>query len=105
MNVNSIEQTDGPFPDPDIRTDSRTCSYPPAENKNEDVTESRSALNDAKDIEHAPVRDDPRYWSRVRKVSCYFSPKRNNTNPHSIEFYISDCCSCLYACNSRLEYL
>lgn len=105
MNVNSIEQTDGPFPDPDIRTDSRTCSYPPAENKNDGVTESRSALNDAKDIEHAPVRDDPRYWSRVRKVSCYFSPKRNNTNPHSIEFYISDCCSCLYACNSRLEYL
>lgn len=77
MNDNSIEQTDGPFPDPDIRTDSRTCSYPPAENKNEDVTESRSALNDAKDIEHAPVRDDPRYWSRVRKVSCYFFHGKN----------------------------
>jgi hypothetical protein len=33
-----------------------------------DVEASRYAKN-ATDIEHVPVHDDPRQWSRVRKVS------------------------------------
>lgn len=82
MNANnvSVEQNDGPSTDTEPWVVSGTCPYPPPQDRRKDVTESGTVLSDAKDIEHAPVRDDPRYWSRVRKVRCYFSHEKN-TNP------------------------
>lgn len=47
----------------------KTGVYPPIDARSKDGTESQSAPPDTKDIEHVPVRDDPRYWSRIRKVS------------------------------------
>lgn len=47
----------------------KTGVYPPIDARSKDGTESQSTLPDTKDIEHVPVRDDPRYWSRIRKVS------------------------------------
>ena len=43
-------------------------SYPPTEAKGK-VRAEGSLPAEGKDIEHAPVRDDPRFWSLARKVS------------------------------------
>lgn len=57
--------------DPSIVTE-KTGVYPPIGARSKDGTESQSTLPDTKDIEHVPVRDDPRYWSRIRKVSSNY---------------------------------
>lgn len=36
--------------------------------------EIESQMPVVEDIEQTPVTDDPRDWSRVRKVRCLFSP-------------------------------
>lgn len=59
------------------------------------------------DIEHAVVADDPRKWSRTRKVRSYlpFLLERTKANDKRLEFCACDCLRRLYDSRLGREHL